>query len=231
MVKRANKACRFFPCHKGLEDCTFCYCPFYPCLNKKRGSYIYSPKLKKDIWSCQNCNWLHREKTVDEIFSIIKASKFIKGQVHPVRKKVQSELSNGVNAKGKTENSEAKTGIIILGHGSRLHKANKLLSEVARIIKKKNNYNFIEPAYLQFHHPDLSASIKKVIEKGCRKVIIVPFFLFEGNHVKRDIPRTVKKAIKRYRDVKFIFTKSLGQDVNISDIVFRNINEAIKECV
>lgn len=126
----------------------------------------------------------------------------------------------------KPDNS--KTGIIILGHGSRLRKANKLLSRVARIIKKKKNFNTIEPSYLQFHRPDLSGSIRRVVGKGCKKIIIVPFFLFKGNHVKRDIPQAVKKAIDKYRDVKFVFTKSLGEDAKISDIVFRNINEAIK---
>lgn len=214
MIKRANKACGFFPCHRGLQDCTFCYCPFYPCLNRKRGNYIYSSKLKKNIWSCQDCNWIHKKKIVDGIFALIK------GNCHSEQMNPQSFPEQAV-----------KTGIIILGHGSKLHKANKLLSEVARIIKKKNNFNIIEPSYLQFHQPDFPGSIKKVVQKGCKKIIIVPFFLFEGNHVKRDIPHVVKKAIDKYPDVRFVFTKSLGEDATISDIVFRSINEVINKCV
>lgn len=215
MIKRANKACRFFPCHKGLEDCTFCYCPFYPCLNRKRGNYIYSAKLKKNIWSCQDCNWIHRKKTIDEIFSLIRKSNFIK---------------TPCTAPCSTYPDNSKTGIIILGHGSKLHKANKLLYEVARVIKKKNNFNIVEPSYLQFHHPDLPGSIRRVIEKGCKKIIIVPFFLFKGNHVKRDMPMAIKKEMNKYPGTRFVFTKSLGEDKGISDIVLRNINEAIKEC-
>lgn len=75
MLKRLNKACKFFPCHTGLGDCTFCYCPFYPCLDKKLGMFIYSPKLKKNIWSCQECNWIHKKKTVDKIFVLIGKNK------------------------------------------------------------------------------------------------------------------------------------------------------------
>lgn len=209
MIKRANKACGFFPCHKGLEDCTFCYCPFYPCLNDSRGSFVYSAKSEKGIWSCQDCNWIHKRKVVDGFFSLIRRNR-------PQPQSGPGRLSGGV-----------KTGIIILGHGSKLHKANKLIPEIIKIIKRRTGYSIIEPSSLQFHHPDLSGSIKKVIQKGCKKIIIVPFFLFEGNHVKRDIPQAVKKAIDKYPGVRFVFTKSLGEDATISDIVFRNINEAM----
>jgi Zn-finger protein len=72
MISRANKFCKYFPCHKGLEDCTFCYCPFYPCKDENRGEYTYSSKTKRNVWSCQECNWIHKKKTVDMIFNIIK---------------------------------------------------------------------------------------------------------------------------------------------------------------
>lgn len=214
MVKRANKACRFFPCHRGIEDCTFCYCPFYPCQNQERGNYIYSPKLKKDIWSCQECNWIHKKKVVDSIFDLIRKN------FRPQHTDLQKPCKHA-----------ARTGIIILGHGSKLSKANKLLVEIAKIVRKRRKYDVIEASFLQFHHPDLSKSIEKLIRKGCKKIVIVPFFLFKGNHVKRDIPLVIKKAIARHADTKFVFTKSLGEDAMISDIVFRNIDEGIEKCV
>jgi Zn-finger protein len=71
---RLNKACKFYPCHKNLEDCTFCYCPFYACENLKRGRYIsrYIINLNNNnnnpIWDCSNCEWIHKKSTVDKIF-------------------------------------------------------------------------------------------------------------------------------------------------------------------
>ncbi len=73
IIKRANKYCKYYPCHKGLEDCTFCYCPFYPCINKKLGYYVYSAKKNhKKIWSCEKCNWIHKKNIVDKIFRLIR---------------------------------------------------------------------------------------------------------------------------------------------------------------
>lgn len=214
MVKRNNIGCKFFPCHKGLEDCTFCYCPFYPCLNNNRGNYVYSKRLKRDVWSCQDCSWIHKKEIVDEIFALIRKE---------YRRAPQSKHKGLVSR-------DDKIGIIILGHGSKLHKANGLISKVARIIKKEIAGNIVEPSYLQFHQPNLSESIKKVVEKGCKKIIIVPFFLFSGNHVKRDIPQAIKKEMDRYPDCTFVFTESMGEDGRIVDIVLQKINEAIDRC-
>lgn len=77
MVDRRNKACRYFPCHEGLEDCTFCYCPFYPCGEESRGEYVLTAKGEK-IWSCMNCVSMHKKSVVDRIYRIIAENKEVK---------------------------------------------------------------------------------------------------------------------------------------------------------
>lgn len=210
MTKRLNKACRFFPCHKELEDCTFCYCPFYPCLDENRGKYVYSDKLSKDIWSCLDCNWIHKRRIVDDIFNLIRKND------HRPKFNLQSLKAE-------------KIAIIILGHGSRLKKANKTILEIVKGIKQEG-WDIVEPAYLQFHKPDLFTSIKNTREKGCRKIIIVPFFLFMGNHVARDIPKAIKKEAAKYPGVNFVYAKNLGEDPRIEIIVQDKIKEAMVKC-
>lgn len=120
-----------------------------------------------------------------------------------------------------------KSGIVILGHGSNLKKANYLVHRVAAEIRKRSGLDIVEPAYLQLCKPSLQEAIKKVVSNGCGKVIIVPFFLFIGNHVSRDIPGVIEKEAKIYREVDFIYTKNIGQDPRINDIVMDRIREAI----
>lgn len=66
---RQNHACKHFPCHENLEDCTFCYCPFYACENLKRGKYIINPNNNNPVWDCSKCEWIHKKATVDRIFA------------------------------------------------------------------------------------------------------------------------------------------------------------------
>ena len=51
--------CEYLPCHKTLEACDFCYCPFYPCADGLTGGEWIKDK---DIWSCQECDWVHLEE-------------------------------------------------------------------------------------------------------------------------------------------------------------------------
>jgi len=205
-IKRVNKSCAYFPCHKGLEDCTFCYCPFYPCRNPKLGKNIFIQNKNLHIWSCQDCAWIHKKSIVDNILKPIR-----NGNMAPY------------NQKMKTEN----TAIIILGHGSKVKKANTALLRIIRDIKSKGGLKIIEPSYLQLHDPNIQATVKKIVEKGCKKIVIVPFFLFMGNHVLRDIPNEIKRQAQLYKDVEFIYAKNIGQDKRISDIVLDCIKEAL----
>ena len=51
-----DKSCENNPCHENLEDCTFCYCPFYPCYDEALGGSIVKNQITgKLIWFCANC--------------------------------------------------------------------------------------------------------------------------------------------------------------------------------
>lgn len=72
---RVNQACKFFPCHDGMEDCTFCFCPLYLCKNEERGGKfirVNNGKTNQRIWDCTRCNWIHKKETVDKIFELIR---------------------------------------------------------------------------------------------------------------------------------------------------------------
>ncbi len=50
--------CDYLPCHKELEACDFCYCPFYPCADGVTGGEWMKDK---EVWSCLHCIWIHQE--------------------------------------------------------------------------------------------------------------------------------------------------------------------------
>lgn len=56
--------CDYLPCHKQLDTCDFCYCPFYPCADGLTGGEWIK---EKNVWSCQHCDWVHLEKPTKEI--------------------------------------------------------------------------------------------------------------------------------------------------------------------
>lgn len=62
VVEGPNFQCDYYPCHAKGENCTFCYCPFYPCGDSSTGGKWIK---EKGVWSCESCNWIHEDKTVN----------------------------------------------------------------------------------------------------------------------------------------------------------------------
>lgn len=67
----SNTDCPYHPCHFIGQDCTFCYCPFYPCNDVDLGRNIES-KRGKDIWDCTYCLFIHRKEVGSHVMSEIK---------------------------------------------------------------------------------------------------------------------------------------------------------------
>ncbi|HIH69183.1 cysteine-rich small domain-containing protein [Methermicoccus shengliensis] len=63
-MKREN--CEHYPCHFEGQDCTLCFCPFYPCYNRKLGRML-NGNGGKGVWDCSGCYLVHEEEVVREI--------------------------------------------------------------------------------------------------------------------------------------------------------------------
>ena len=69
----ANRDCKYYPCHEGLEDfnCLFCYCPFY-LRERCPGEPVFLKKGEKIIKDCSQCTYPHRPESYDVIMEWIK---------------------------------------------------------------------------------------------------------------------------------------------------------------
>lgn len=69
----SNRACKYFPCHKGLENfnCLFCYCPFY-LREKCPGHPAFLDIDGKIVKDCSGCDYPHRPESYDVILEWIK---------------------------------------------------------------------------------------------------------------------------------------------------------------
>ena len=67
-----NRACRYYPCHKGCEhiNCLFCYCPLYH-LAHCPGHYRYIEVNGKSIKECTDCTFPHEAESYDMIMALL----------------------------------------------------------------------------------------------------------------------------------------------------------------
>ncbi len=66
-----RKTCEYYPCHFEGQNCTFCFCPFYPCVNEcTKGKWITSSGGSK-VWSCIDCHIVHNKEIARKIHTTL----------------------------------------------------------------------------------------------------------------------------------------------------------------
>ena len=85
-------------------------------------------------------------------------------------------------------NSKNDTGVLLIGHGSRLPYNKEVVSAIAeKYAKTQPDYN-IEVGFMELAEPDIPTAFNKLKETGVKRIIVTPVFLAHGMHTKRDIP-------------------------------------------
>lgn len=82
-----RRDCEYYPCHFEGQDCTFCFCPFYPCNDERTGGKYVESSTGGTVWSCADCTIVHEPEVAQEILDELMALK--PGEyVRPVFQKV-----------------------------------------------------------------------------------------------------------------------------------------------
>lgn len=118
-----------------------------------------------------------------------------------------------------------KRAIIVLGHGSKAPQAFETLQKYGEMVRAKSCGEIVEVASLQFNQPDLPEALGRVVKQGATRVVIVPFFLYNGIHLQEDIPAVIAGEKDKNPDVEIVLANHLGHDQRLVDIVMDRIEE------
>jgi len=66
-----RSTCEYYPCHFAGQDCTFCFCPFYPCEDERTGGECIERSSGGRVWSCVNCHLMHKGEVSQKILDIL----------------------------------------------------------------------------------------------------------------------------------------------------------------
>ena len=67
----SRKTCEYYPCHFEGQNCTFCFCPFYPCENERTGGKWIESSRGGRVWSCVDCHLVHNKETAQKILDCL----------------------------------------------------------------------------------------------------------------------------------------------------------------
>ncbi len=121
-----------------------------------------------------------------------------------------------------------KTGVIVLAHGSKVKSGNEGLFKVVEMLRAMEKWDMVDACFLQLAKPGLSEGVKNIVEKGAKKIVVMPLLLFSGNHVLKDIPDEIENEKSKYPEIQFFYARNLGADERIAQIAADRIDKATK---
>ncbi len=120
-------------------------------------------------------------------------------------------------------------GIILFAHGSSVEEANRGVHDLAREVERAGPYQHVRAAFLELAQPDLSTAIREAVESGMRRVIVIPYFLTMGIHLRRDLPNLMKPEKQKYRDVEIEVAQPLEGHPLMATIILSRVREVTGE--
>ena len=119
------------------------------------------------------------------------------------------------------------TALLLIAHGSREPSANDDLFRLADKLAATRQYAAVVAAFLELAEPDIDAGGKKCVETKPERVVLIPYFLSAGVHVRRDLAAARDRLAGRFPGVEFRLAEPLGPHPLLMEIAKQLANEAV----
>ena len=100
------------------------------------------------------------------------------------------------------------TGFIVFAHGSRIESANQAVRDIADRMAEAGGH-LVEPSFLELGEPDLAGAAKRLVARGVSRIVVIPYFLTLGTHLRRDLPKLVRDTAESLGSVEMQVTSPL----------------------
>ena len=107
----------------------------------------------------------------------------------------------------------SSAAVILFAHGAREPEWARPLEAVRDRLRSEGVR--VELAFLEIMSPTLDAAAARLAEEGVGTVVVVPLFLAQGRHLKRELPAMIDKIRKRHANTEFRVTPALGEEPEI----------------
>jgi sirohydrochlorin ferrochelatase len=118
-----------------------------------------------------------------------------------------------------------KTALLLIAHGSRQEEANAdLLHAVAEL--RARGWPIVEAAFLELAEPSIDDGGVRCVAQGAERVILVPYFLSAGVHVRRDLAAARARLAERFPKIDCRLAEPLGRHPLLLEVLADRIRAA-----
>ncbi|MEC5387392.1 CbiX/SirB N-terminal domain-containing protein [Uliginosibacterium sp. H3] len=107
--------------------------------------------------------------------------------------------------------------IVLFAHGARDPEWARPMQRLAESVRAAEPGVPVFTAFLEFMTPDLPGAAEQAVQAGATELIVVPVFLAQGGHVRRDVPVMLARIRERHAGVRIELRDALGESQAVID--------------
>ena len=132
-------------------------------------------------------------------------------RVHEAKRKHALQLPN------------SECDLLLIGHGSSDRRAREAFNYMVDLLK--SYFRSVRFCFLELDEPDIMEGIRNSLASSPKCLLVVPYFLHKGAHIKYDIMREINTSIKEQHPTNMYLTEHLGADCQLANIVLERAME------
>ncbi len=117
--------------------------------------------------------------------------------------------------------------VVVFAHGSSVEAANEGVRAMTAELARRGAYELVETAFLELAQPDLPAAVACLCARGATRIVVVPFFLTLGIHLRRDLPGIVDALRGIHPSVEFEIAPPLEGHPALVDAMLGRAEDAL----
>ena len=145
---------------------------------------------------------------------------------HPLMGQLIIDRINQLKRSKRISHADNECDVVLIGHGSSDKNAHDAFVYTADAIAPY--YRNVEFCFLELDRPNIEEGIGRALAKNPQVVLIVPYFLHKGAHIKRDVINDLNAALDKYNFENAFMSQHLGVDEKLVNIIMERASEVEK---
>ncbi|MGH3435553.1 MAG: sirohydrochlorin chelatase [Sciscionella sp.] len=118
------------------------------------------------------------------------------------------------------------TAVLLVGRGSTDPDANAEVCKMSRLLQETRGFAFVDTAFVSLAWPGVAEGLARVVKLGARRVVVAPYFLFDGVLPQRVVAQASEFA-RSSPDTEVRLARYLGDCDGLADLVVQRYHEAL----
>lgn len=143
---------------------------------------------------------------------------------HPMMPELIAERISELKKEKGIALADGSCDVLLIGHGSSDRDAHDAFVHNAEALRPR--YRNVHHCFLELDHPSIEEGIMKAVEKKPQALLMMPYFLHKGAHIKRDVVNDVSAALEKARFKDAHMARHLGVDDKLVNLIVERAKEA-----